>query len=81
MRGIMIISVAAAALVLGACTEHTAQRTLEGGLIGGGVGLVAGAIYGHPVESAAKGAVLGAATGAIIGTVGDLANGRNGYRY
>ncbi|HUS54800.1 MAG TPA: glycine zipper family protein [Thermohalobaculum sp.] len=81
MRSKMMILAVVATLMLGACTEHTARTSLQGGLIGGATGLVVGSIFKHPVKNAARGAVLGAAAGALVGTIDDAAEGRQGYGY
>jgi hypothetical protein len=46
MKTMMLGVAMLAAGALGACTEHQAHRTAEGGLLGATVGFVAGAVTG-----------------------------------
>lgn len=68
--------VGAAALAIGACTQHD-QRVATGAGVGAGAGAIIGAAITGDAEGALLGAAAGGAAGAIIGAVTD----RPGYCY
>ena len=66
MKKILIISVAAMGLSLGACNTP-GERAVGGALIGGGAGALIGGLATGRSRGALVGAGVGAAGGAIIG--------------